>query len=551
MFKFDDTHTVTYGKKSFISRNKELDHLYQHIFEVVNEEREKVNYSITGINRIGKTSLIKELCRRFDEEPHPDTFVLFTSLEGVKSFWPFWCGKVVMPLMNSLNMEEVKAIDEDYYEQIAEIRGYFEDREVREHLYVKDCDIVEQEEAKENLELFLSLLGYCGKHVLLIIDEFDLAARAFGENDAFFDWFRGLLQEENHPLSVITISRRSIYYIETNAFGGSTLSGTFKSFWVFGYRNREIEEYFNLLEKNGCSLTQEQKRDVVYYCGRSPYYLAIMGNAILESKSEKGIPNIGTLFKRERRYHDSFGKIVDTLRAEKLYETMLQLFVGPQYDLEQDKIAELIGNGYCMKKDTLLEESQDEEYHDIYGTYEKKYSYLTVCNSFIEYLKRQKKKDVENIFPALSKAEERLRSFIREHMEERYNDEWKKQIHELLFQVILKNDKVRKAQLDQFHERFLRQREEADNPSETDDSILNVVSIFELGAIMLDGWDEYKDNFPSWLTPKEFEKGMSLLNKVRNPVAHGNGKIVPHDEVVRAREFAEKICSALSDVRHI
>lgn len=550
MFKFDDTHTVTYGKKSFISRNRELENLYKHIFEVVNGEREKVNYSITGINRIGKTSMIKELCRRFDEEPHPDTFVLFTSLEGVKSFWPFWRGKVVMPLMKTLDMEEVKAIDEDYYEQIAEIRGYFEDREVLGHLYEEDCDIVEQEEAKENLELFLSLLGYCGKHVLLIIDEFDLAARAFGENDAFFDWFRGLLQEESHPLSVITISRRSIYYIETNAFGGSTLSGTFKSFWVFGYRNREIEEYFDLLAENGCSLTQEQKREVIYYCGRSPYYLAIMGNAILESKSEKGIPSIGKLFKRERRYHDSFGNIVDILRKENLYETMLQLFVGPQCDLDKDKIPELIGNGYCIEKDKLWEGSQDEEYHDIYGTYEEEYSYLTICNSFVDYLARQKRKDVEHIFPALSKAEDRLRGFLRERMEERYKDEWKKQVRDFLFHGLLRNDKARKDQLDKYHERYLQQREDADDPSETDDSILNVVSIFELGTIIRDNWDEYKENLPSWLTLKEFEKGMSLLNKVRNPVAHGNGKIVPHVEVERAREFAEKIYSALSDVRN-
>lgn len=544
MFKFGDTHPVTKGDKSFISRNKELNTLFNRIFEAIDKENEKVNYSITGINRIGKTSIVKELCRRFDEFSHPNTFVLFTSLEGVKSFWPFWSGKVVMPLIKMLDMEEVKNIDEDYFDQIVDIQSYFEDRGVLSRLYAENCDIVEHEEAKEKMEVLLSLLGYCEKKVLLIIDEFDFAARAFGKNDAFFDWFRGLLQDENHPLSAVTISRRSIYYIETNAFGGSTLSGTFKPFWVFGYTNSELEQYFSLLEENGCPLTAEQKGEIIYYCGRSPYYLAIMGNAIIESKLGKGALNIGRLFKQERRYYASFGHIVDILKKEKLYETMLQLFVGPQYNLDQEKITELIGNGYCMDRKDLWAETLGGEYHDCYHTYEEEYSYLTICNSFIDYLAMQKEQDAENIFPELMEAEKRLRSVIRKRMTEVYSSEWKNEIEKLLHKLL---DGKQLAGLENNYKHYLAQRNNSDNPDALDDSILCAASIRNLGSLILNDWDGFKEYFAP--TDKEdFNEMISVMQWVRNPLAHSNEGVVPSNKLSEAQQYSKDICNALEGI---
>ncbi|WP_037355213.1 ATP-binding protein [Selenomonas sp. FC4001] len=548
MFKFVDMHPVTGDMQSYILREGEFDYLYRNIFEVIDKDKGKVNYSITGINRIGKTSLIKELCRKFDEEKHPNTLVLFTSLEGVRNFWTYWRGKVILPLIKLIDMDEIKTIDDDYFEQIIEIKDYFEDDVVLQKLFAKDYDVVEHEAAKEKLEILLSLLGYCGKSVLLIIDEFDLSVKVFGENDDFFDWFRGLLQDESHPLSAVTISRRSIYYIETTAFGGSTLSGTFKPFWVFGYKNSELRSFFKILECNGYKLSDKEKRDVVYYCGRSPYYLAIMGNAILETNNSSSEIDIGRLFYNERRYYSSFSHVVDILKKEELYDTMLQLFVGPQYNLDREKISSLIGNGYCMEKYDLHTNSFGDEYHDMYGTYEEDYSYLTVCNSFIDYLALRKKHDVENIFPQLSKAENMLRLLVKNHMKKCYGEVWKEKLSSIVFNELLANDKMRSKTLHRDYDRYLNQRQNADDPNETDDSILNVISIYELGAIIRRGWDEfYKGIFPSYLSWKEFEKGIVLLNKVRNPVAHGNIKIVPHDEISRARGFSETIYSALKD----
>ena len=545
MFKFDETHPVTKGQKSFISRDGELEYLFSEIFEEVDKERGKINYSITGINRIGKTSLIKELCRKFDEQDHPNTFVLFTSLEGVDNFWSFWCGAVITPLIKMLDMDEVKNIDDYYYNEVGKIKAYFEDKGVRSRLYTKECDSVENEDAKGNLELFLSIIGQCGKNILLIIDEFDLAARVFGE-ETFFDWFRALLQDENHPLSAVTISRRSIYYIETTAFGGSTLSGTFKQYPVFGFKNSELEKYFGILAENGCQLDDNQKKSVIYYCGRSPFYLAIMGNDILKANREKGLFDVVHLFKMEKRYYENFRYIIESLKRENLYTTMLQLFVGPQSldnNLNNEEIAKLIGNGHCVEKAELCDGTEGNEYKDIYNTYEEDYDYLTISNSFIDYLKIQKKQDVDKIFVDLMQAETMLRNLVRKHMEK--NEGWKEKLEKIVMDDVIKNDKNRKEKLKLALVRYNRMREDAGNPEGTDDSILNVINLSELGQVITRDWKEYSNELPSDLNSNKFTDGMSLLNKVRNPVAHCNIGIVPLEQKMAAKEFSHKICVAL------
>ena len=55
--------------KFFIGREKEIEFFQKNFFGEVVQGNSRL-YSLTGMNRIGKTSLVKELCRRFLEENH-------------------------------------------------------------------------------------------------------------------------------------------------------------------------------------------------------------------------------------------------------------------------------------------------------------------------------------------------------------------------------------------------------------------------------------------------------------------------------------------------
>ncbi len=553
-FKFEAGGVVTEESESYISRDKKLEDLTDGILKKIIKGKQ-VSYSIEGINRIGKTSLMRELCRRFAEEGHPNILVILTSLSETEvssnssGFWEFWRGQVLERIfdeLNGINLEIIKRKNEERYSEILEIKDYFNDTEKMDALFEggkKYAHVI----AKGKLINLFQHLVYCEQYILLVIDEFDRAREVFSGDKNFFNWLRGLLNGEKNALSIVTISRRSLSCIETGTYKGSALHGIFEHCELFGYTNQELDKYFNLLKEHGCELSDDQKADVIYYCGRSPYYLAHMGNSILQWK-RKGLPlqdmKISLLFtQKQNTYYESFERVVQILREENLYWPMLQLFVGPQYDLDEDKIGKLIGYGYCMRKSQLCSDENDD-YKDVYHTYEEEYNYLTICNSFIDYLAMQKEQDADTIFPQLSKVEKSLRSMVRQHLQEKFNEQWKDKVRDILFNGLLQRDKKRQAKLEQDHKRYLSQREGADNPAGTDDSILNVISIFELGAVIEEEWekdDYYKDKLPSSMHLADFKKGISLMNKVRNPVAHGNGEIVPSEEIQKVKAFCKEL----------
>ncbi|MCR5176924.1 MAG: hypothetical protein K6C05_08770 [Anaerovibrio sp.] len=560
-FRFDVGGIVTKENgESYIDQHGYLTELTDEILKQVSKGK-KVMRSIMGPNRIGKTSLARELIRRFDNEGHHNTLVIRTSLQDVidsdngNGFWPFWLGEVVESIFdnknenNRIDFEQIKSENEKIYSKIISIRDFFADEKTKDELYEKK-KIATRSKAWKQLQTLFEKLLQCKQNILLVIDEFDMAQEVFGGGGEFFNKLRGLLDGEPNALSVVTISRRSLPCIEEDTTKhGSTLAGKFPTFKVFGYGNSELDLYFDILANHGCKLSDEQKENVIYYCGRSPYYLAIMGNAILTWKKKYGDSslkdmNIDQLFQeKQTEYYESFRRVVDVLQEEQLYWPMLQLFVGPQIDLDEVSEKKLLGYGYCIRKNNLKSDSNDE-YKDKYNTYEDEYDYLTISNSFIDYLKIQKKKDVENIFSELTQAEQLLRNCVRNHMEAKNSETWKDELHDI---VMKDANEDRRKRLERDLKRYNSMREDAGNPDGTDDSILNVINLSELGQVITSEWDDYKKYLPSNINRDEFTKGMTILNKVRNPVAHCNGSIVPHDDILKAKEFSKQICEALQD----
>ena len=107
---FDPEHYVT--GKFFFGREDELSYFKKNLFDAV-LQGESRNYSITGMNKIGKTSLMKELCRRFQSEAHPDVYVVDSTLDKRLEFWPFWIKSVLEPLFKQLDAALLAHADEE------------------------------------------------------------------------------------------------------------------------------------------------------------------------------------------------------------------------------------------------------------------------------------------------------------------------------------------------------------------------------------------------------------------------------------------------------
>ena len=526
---FDANHYVT-GRR-FIGRKNEIEFFQKNFFNEAVQGNSRY-YSLTGMNRIGKTSLVKELCARFSAEDHPNVYLIDTSLDGKHGFWQYWIFSILLPLTKQIKFD---LISEEFQEEIKACCDYFNNRETWNLLFSDDP--IADLEAKDQLELLFQLLRYAEKQTLIIIDEFDKAGQVFGTREENFGWFRGLLQQEL-GISVITLSRRSIYYIEYNNFGGSTLHGIFTKRSLFGFCNSEIDEYFRRVEESCGALSPTQKEAIWYYCGRSSQYLAIMGNAIVNAES----PNQIDVARISATFYDNFDAIIHLLKEEKLLTAMLQMFVGPKYNLKRSDIDKLVAMGYCMTKAALDAQFESKEYVDYFSP-ENTGTHLTVSEYFVDYLSDVHQTELENIWPKLSHTERMLRKIIEIEYTDMYADSWK----DALKGMALKNGES------DFHTGFLQKHESrylaasAEKQQMVGNSILNVISLSNLGYIIRSNWDDrFKRYFR--ISRKAFTDGIYAMYNARNPISHSNGDLLSDVEIADVEEICNEFISGIDKV---
>lgn len=518
--------------KFFIGREKEIEFFQKNFFGEVVQGNSRL-YSLTGMNRIGKTSLVKELCRRFLEENHSNVYLIETSLDGKKGFWEYWIRSILLPLIKQIDFDQIK---EDFREDLQECCDFFTNRQNWESLFSSD-DTITDLDAKDQLELLFQLLHYAEKQTVLIIDEFDKAGQVFGTREENFGWFRGLLQQDL-GISVITLSRRSIYYIEYNNFGGSTLHGIFTKRSLFGFSNSEIDEYFCRVEEACGALSQTQKEEIWYYCGRSPQYLVIMGDVIANADS----PDQIDVARISAAFYDNFDAIIHLLKEEKLLTAMLQMFVGPKYNLKRSDIDKLVAMGYCMTKNALDAQFESKEYAD-YVSQEDTGTYLTVSDYFVAYLSDVHQIELENIWPKLSHTERMLRKIIEIEYIAMYADGWK----DALKGIILRNGES------DFRESFLQKHEiayfaaSAEKQRSVGNSILNVISLSNLKYIIQSNWDDrFKQYFR--VSRQSFAAGIKTMYDARNPISHSNGELLSDAEIADVEAICNEFLSGIDNV---
>ena len=109
---FDANHYVT-GRR-FIGRKNEIEFFQKNFFNEAVQGNSRY-YSLTGMNRIGKTSLVKELCARFSAEDHPNVYLIDTSLDGKHGFWQYWIFSILLPLTKQIKFD---LISEEFQEEI-------------------------------------------------------------------------------------------------------------------------------------------------------------------------------------------------------------------------------------------------------------------------------------------------------------------------------------------------------------------------------------------------------------------------------------------------
>ena len=263
-----------------------------------------------------------------------------------------------------------------------------------------------------------------------------------------------------------------------------------------------------------------------------------MGDAIVNAES----PNQIDVSRISASFYDYFDAIIHLLKEEKLLTAMLQMFVGPKYNLKRSDVDKLVAMGYCMTKAALDAQFESKEYAD-YFLPEYASAYLTVSDYFVDYLSDVHQTELENIWPKLTHTEKKLRKIIEIEYTDMYAESWK----EVLKRIALKNGES------DFHTGYLQKHESryltasAEKQQMIGNSILNVISLSSLGYIIRANWDDrFKRYFR--VSRKAFTDGIYAMYNARNPISHSNGDLLSDAEIADVEDICNEFISSIDSV---
>ena len=302
--------------------------------EMVRELRDRViysgiscNLSYVGLPRVGKSSLV---ANALDPQLMKEAGIVFVS-ENVnkhESFEDLWhsIAARVWRQLKMLNVED-ESITMAYEEYQAQVAVY--------------------SMIKEPLEFFFEAIKVAGVQIVLVLDEFDAAAQKFLGKRHYFEFIRDLASKTCYSISTITISRRQLLNIEADAYGNSTFQHIFDSIQVHGFSDDDMAEYRKIFEDMGKPLSVENLEKLNHYAGRSPFLLSIFGSALTDQIIAGKEPDVAAVYETKavsiRNYFDS---IVHQLDLDESLNKLLQLVIGPKYDLKASDLDWYLSAGY-------------------------------------------------------------------------------------------------------------------------------------------------------------------------------------------------------------
>ena len=233
------------------------------------------NLAITGLPKIGKTSLVKKaIIERKDELIKNNILPINVNLgrcqAGENSFLDFLC--VVLTTCFD-RMEELGWVT-------PEIQGLYDsipklyDEKVDKHLI--------QVQLEELIENFFRKVSEANRRILLIVDEFDAARRLF-RGAAPFHFLRDLVGSAEAELHILLTSRRNIAKIELQA--GSDFVYFYNDLDVVNlgmFGEGDLDIYFSKFTDIRIRYSENFRKRLLWWCGAHPYLLGKFGWEVAE-----------------------------------------------------------------------------------------------------------------------------------------------------------------------------------------------------------------------------------------------------------------------------
>ena len=382
---------------------------------------------------------------------------------------------------------------------------------------------LETEDSWDEIKDFFTEIKEIGYRMLLIFDEFDHARHLF-KGDTAFQRLRELADYPNYGFSLVLTSRRSIRDIERLAGSSSPFHNIFQVQRLAMFNEEDLDIYFSRFSDIGISISDEDKKRILFYCGTHPYLLEMLGWEIVERFRQNREQKIdvdkaaNTILQSVFEHYDD---MIELLRDDETLNKLLQILFGPVIDAEQSDVTELQNYGLIKPTENGTYAAYSEHFHD----------YLKLHERSAEF--------TSGLWQIWSNTERILREVITTTMLKAHGETW-----------IEKLEKER-PNLKQIFDRC-RQAQEKEENSLGDQASQNLIDFTypaDLFTIILARglWEQYFQ--PIFGENKNYwdERG-KFLAKCRTPLGHNRENILRPDQRKTFEAYCDEILGVLSSV---
>lgn len=365
------------------------------------------NMAVYGLPRIGKTSIVKEVLRRYlaNGERLENICPAYVDLNPVKG-WAV--AQIYYYILNGIWEEiddrVISDSDKEYIQgPLNEIRTNLKERNVVSSIIVT------------TFQNFFLRCRKRGLSLRVVLDEYDSVMPSFVSTNgvldsvglnAFNGAMRNIIDEDKYDTRILFITRNRLSEMEPESVSSRLTGVCGEPLMIKPFSQEDVEEYWtNLIQYDTEGLITEAHKDkIAYYAGSNyPYWMnlvnSILFNALYNEKSESD-----TVLDVAITIRDEYKSVLDMLDASRyldgsdgtLRSKLFQAVLGIQYDLQPADIDRLMNYG-------VLEKHGDNDYRAISPFF----------HDYIDYHNMQ-----TPVWKHLGRFEKSMRSLIKMYISE-------------------------------------------------------------------------------------------------------------------------------------
>lgn len=484
---------------SFIGRKEVLNSLRKSIID----SRAKCSKSLVGLTRIGKTSIAKNLVKSLPNSTiciYEDLSEWGTYVELLQSITYNGIKKIKQLNINSNNINEiVDKIQEDNVPWIKLNRAFKE---------------------------FFEELSQMGVKIILVLDEFDNASRLFTDTK-HFELFRTILSEASFNVSALLLSRRHLATIEGATYQSSTFHGIVDTIYLKGFNDDDMEEYYELFEILDLKITEENKRKIEYFAGRSPYLLSIIGHYLIESYKGEDSINIEELFNSKcKAINDYYRDCIEHLKRDDNLRKIIPFVTGPNIGVTPKDKEELINLGYLSLDKTGA---------------------LTAISEYFETFLTISMLGKISIWEDISQLEKRIKLLIDAELLKivTHYEVSGSNLNEIQKNILLKTEKITEKEVSKYDSFVYKTGRDYNS----DCTYLDVISLTDCFRIISECWGDIFASYFDNTKISEWQHKFDKCAKARNPIAHGHEDYISEYDKIEIDTYCKQIQQKLTNLR--